>query len=88
VRFAPGPLDTNLALKKFLRKHVYYTPTLIEERRQSSSRIAELFQYFLDHPSALGQREDSGPRHRVICDYIAGMTDGFFRRTYADLIGA
>ena len=85
--FSAEVRETNAALKQFLRKYVYYTPALIEERRLSAIRIGELFQYFLDHPESLAQRDDSGPAHRVICDYIAGMTDGFFRRTYAELLG-
>jgi dGTPase len=88
ARFADGSADTNRALKGFLRKHVYYTPALIAERQDSAAEIAELFQYFLDHPSALGDRGDGEPLHRVVCDYIAGMTDGFFRRTYAELVGS
>jgi dGTPase len=86
--FAGGARETNIALKQFLRKHVYYTPALIEERKQSAAHIAQMFQYFLDNPSAMGQRDEAGPPHRVICDYIAGMTDGFFRRTYAELLAA
>ena len=27
------------------------------------------------------------PAHRVVCDYIAGMTDGFFHRTYEQMLG-
>jgi dGTPase len=82
--FANGARETNSALKQFLRKHVYYTPALIAERDQSARHIAELFQYFLDNPGALADRDGSAPLHRVVCDYIAGMTDGFFRRTYAE----
>jgi dGTPase len=87
VKFAAAAGETNVGLKRFLRKRVYYTPPLIEERKQSATNISELFEYFLNNPSALGEREDSGPPHRVVCDYIAGMTDGFFRRTYAELLG-
>jgi dGTP triphosphohydrolase len=34
-------------------------------------------------------REQSGaePAHRMVCDYIAGMTDAFFRRTYDQMLG-
>jgi dGTP triphosphohydrolase len=27
------------------------------------------------------------PRHRVVCDYIAGMTDHFLLRQHRELIG-
>jgi dGTPase len=48
--------------------------------------IAELFQYFLDDlgrlPESYREVSCGQPAHRAVCDYIAGMTDGFFRRTY------
>jgi dGTPase len=84
VRFASAARETNSALKQFLRRNVYYTPLLVDEREQSARRIAELFQYFLNNPGSLADRDGGDPIHRVVCDYIAGMTDGFFRRTYAE----
>ena len=36
--------------------------------------------------SAYSGRAARQPVHRVVCDYIAGMTDGFFRRTYQQMI--
>jgi dGTPase len=48
--------------------------------------LDELFQFFLKHPDSMppGYRAsaEGGALHRVVCDYIAGMTDGFVRRTY------
>jgi dGTP triphosphohydrolase len=35
--------------------------------------------------AGLAQRE---PRHRVVCDYIAGMTDHFLLRQHQELLGA
>jgi dGTPase len=47
-----------------------------------------LFQFFLDHPEKLPQTYvesfETTPVHRVVCDYIAGMTDGFFMRCYRE----
>ena len=62
-----------------------------EDRRRSMSMIGELFRFFLANPDRLPEayrdQEVAEPAHRVVCDYIAGMTDGFFRRTYQQLIG-
>jgi dGTPase len=86
ARFTPSAAATNAALKQFLRQRVYFSGALAEERRRSVAMIADLFQFFLDDPSRLpdAYREESGgqPLHRVVCDYIAGMTDGFLRRTH------
>ena len=54
--------------------------------------IADLFRFFLDSPGSLpepyAQQTLEHPAHRVVCDYIAGMTDGFFHRTYEQVLGA
>jgi dGTPase len=78
--------ETNRQLKQFLHHSVYFSDALVAERRRSAAMIAELFQFLLDHPSSMPEeyREFSAgdPPERAVCDYIAGMTDGFFNRTY------
>ncbi len=78
-------------LKQYLFHSVYYAEPLVEERRMSAGMIASLFEYLLERPEALPEeyREFTAgvPAHRAVCDYIAGMTDGFFRRTYKQLLG-
>lgn len=82
---------TSRNLKRFLFEQVYASKAVGEERRRSVSLIGELFRFFLDQPSRLPQpyseQVESEPAHRVVCDYIAGMTDGFFYRTYRQMIG-
>ncbi len=72
-------------LKDFLWRRVYDSAPVREERRRSTAAIAALFQYYLEDPSRLPEPyavlAAHGAPHRVICDYIAGMTDGFLRRT-------
>jgi dGTPase len=78
--------------KEFLRRTVYFSEPLVEERERSARRVAALFEFFLDYPEKLPEsyREslNGEPAHRTVCDYIAGMTDGFFRRTFQTLLGA
>jgi dGTPase len=99
VREAPGRIaaftakaeNTSRELKQFMHRFVFSNQELAIDRKRSRGMIAELFQFFLDQPDrlpeqhaarALGQRAP-----RVICDYIAGMTDVFFHRTYQQVIG-
>ena len=86
ARLAEPAAGTNAALKQFLRERVYFSPVLAEERDRSAAMIAELFDHFVRHPERLPESYREGTAgeatHRVVCDYIAGMTDGFFRRTY------
>jgi dGTPase len=90
--FTPAAADTSRELKQFLTSHVYATPALAQDRQRSMAMIAELFDYFLADPARLPRPYEeqalAGSPHRVICDYIAGMTDGYFRRTYAQTVGA
>lgn len=91
VEMVASAADTNIGLKRFLMERVYSSPALVEERVRATQGIERMFQFFLDHPEELpeGHAERIGlmPAHRVACDYIAGMTDGFFRRTEARLFG-
>ena len=88
--FAPEAGATSQALKSILRKLVYQSEMVVAEREEWTRRIAEMFEFLMAHTDALPAEyldETQGqPRHRIIADYIAGMTDGFFVRTYAQLI--
>lgn len=82
----PPAKDLNRQLKSFLFTRVYDTEPLLAERKAATEKIAGLFQFLLANPDHIaGYREqlEIMPLHRVVCDYIAGMTDGYFLRTYA-----
>lgn len=89
--FTADTLTLAGGLKRFLRDHVYYAPSLVAARAESAAMIAELFEYFLEDPSRLPENYSEEMRHqaahRIVCDYIAGMTDGFFMRCYQQAFG-
>src|SRR5262249_13966239 len=68
-------------LKRFLKMQVYQSNAIEASRAFSTAKIARVFDRFLNDPSLLpaNYREESEgqPLHRQVCDYIAGMTDGF-----------
>lgn len=71
-------------LEKFLRDRVYLNPTIEAQDRRGRGAIRGVFEALLNAPQYLPERfrkriDNLGP-HRVICDYIAGMTDRFCRR--------
>ncbi|HTR45776.1 MAG TPA: deoxyguanosinetriphosphate triphosphohydrolase [Verrucomicrobiae bacterium] len=91
ARFSAEGAAQNATLKKFLNAHLYSHPLIAEERERSVRALDALFSFFLDHPdrmprhyAELAQQE---PRHRVVCDYIAGMTDHFLLRQCNELLG-
>jgi len=89
ARFTPEAAKTSAQLKRFLRQSVYESPALVRARSDSVQRLAGLFEFLLEHPDRMppAYREESAgqPLHRQVCDYIAGMTDGFFLRTASQL---
>ena len=92
VRLACFTIDvreTNQAIKEFLHSRVYGSRTLAAERERSTGMIAKLFQFYLNQPDRMPEpysdQAADQPLHRVVCDYIAGMTDGFFARTYESI---
>jgi len=82
---------TNRQLKQFLHQTVYFSEPMVEERQRSAAQIAELFDFYVRHPEKLpeyyAEALAASPAHRVVCDYIAGMTDGFFLRCYRQITG-
>ena len=81
----------NATLKKFLLARLYNNPAIVGDRERSVEALTQLFDFYIEHPAAmpkayaeLAQRE---PKYRVVCDYIAGMTDHFLLRQHTELIG-
>ena len=89
--FTPQAAETSQALKQFLYRSVYVSDPLKEDRTRSMSMVAELFQLFCRHPERLPEayREETHrrPVHQVVCDYLAGMTDAYFLRTFEATLG-
>jgi dGTPase len=74
-------------LKAFLYERVYNAPALLEEKQGSAAKLGMLFRHYLEAPEKLPpayqERARLEPLHRVVCDYIAGMTDNYLLRLYA-----
>ena len=81
VGFNEGIDRDRIACKEFLYKNLYYSKVLEPEKAEAEHVIRDLFSHWMRRPSELppAYREKSRqePLPRVICDYIAGMTDHF-----------
>jgi dGTPase len=92
VAFSPEVAQQNGMLKRFLFARLYSDPAIAEDRDRSVAALDVLFSFFLEHPECMpGQYAEQArhaPRHRVVCDYIAGMTDHFLLRQRRELLGA
>jgi len=79
------------AMQDFLLDRVYHHPIARSHAADARRIIADLFAAYLADRSRLPERyrrriDDEG-LHRVICDYIAGMTDRFCRAEHQGLCG-
>jgi dGTPase len=85
----PETAELNRQLKTLLSDRVYQSAWLNKERILAAGKIAYLFQYLYEYPeripTAFREQFEDEPLHRIVCDYIAGMTDGFFLKTYEAL---
>jgi len=68
-------------IKNFLYENLYYSRSLAEEKDDAERIVSELFAFWMKNPSALPhsyqEKAEQESLPRVICDYIAGMTDHF-----------
>ena len=81
--------QTMQALRQFMFEHVYKNPVAKGEESKARRILQELYTYYIAHPEALPQ--DFQPQltfeglPRVVCDYIAGMTDKYAMYKYDEL---
>jgi len=82
----------NAALKKFLFTHVYDHPSITQDRDRSVQCLEELFIFYMEKagsmPPAHEALTSASPRHLVVCDYIAGMTDQFLLKQHRENMAA
>ena len=90
--FSPARAQRNADLKRFLFANIYDSPVITEDRDRSVQCLAELFEYYLaslgSMPSSHEELAQSEPRHVIVCDYVAGMTDQFLLRQHQRVFGA
>jgi dGTPase len=89
--FDPALTAKNASLKKFLLARLYNNTAIVGDRERSVEALAELFDFYIQNPAAMPEAYTDlarrTPKHRVVCDYIAGMTDHFLLRQHAELLG-
>jgi dGTPase len=82
----------NAQLKRFLFANIYDRPEITEDRDRSVRCLEELFGYYRESPGSMPESHEeftrTDPRHVVVCDYIAGMTDQFLLRQHQQHFGS
>jgi len=81
VEFDRAMRELQAELQEFLMERVYRHYRVVRMATKARRFIEELFTAYIQSPeqlpeSALRLRQEDG-LHRVVCDYIAGMTDRY-----------
>ena len=89
IAFSPAMQKQQLALKQFLRKHLYQHYRVNRMSVKAKRIITELFEAFNADPGLMPQefQQYAAQHHaRAVADYIAGMTDRYAIREYQRLL--
>ena len=82
IRMSADIQEAMFELRHFMFDHVYTNPIAKGEEVKAKAMIRQLFGFYKDHIEFLPEKYlamlDEGEKtERVICDYIAGMTDQY-----------
>lgn len=83
IMMAPEVEKAMKDLREFLFERVYSNPAAKGQEAQAENLVSYLYEYYIRRPELLPAEfralmEERGERkERVVCDYIAGMTDRF-----------
>ena len=90
VSFSPAMRENSTQLKRLLHTALYRHPQVMATTQRARDVIHVLFTAYVQAPAQLppeqaGAFAERG--HRVVADYVAGMTDRFAAREYRRLTG-
>ena len=81
IEMTPTVERAMLDLRSFMFERVYRNPVAKGEESKARRIIQELYQYYIEHPDKLPQdfqpQLDMEGLPRIVCDYVAGMTDKY-----------
>ncbi len=79
--FSPQVDAERREAKQFLYSALYESKPLLPEKIKAQKVVGEVFHHLLAHPDALPrsyrEKAETETLSRVVCDYIAGMTDNY-----------
>ncbi|MDR1664578.1 MAG: deoxyguanosinetriphosphate triphosphohydrolase [Clostridiales bacterium] len=92
VSLTPHVAEVLYELRTFLYARVYSNQLQMNERNKIALVLKQLFDYYLKNSRQISKeisgaslKTHEGSCERAVCDYIAGMTDRFALKKYAEL---
>lgn len=89
VRMSSEVGEASLALRSFLYDKVYLREDVLQEEQKAERLLTALFHYALEHPEVLPEdylwRAEEQGITRVVCDFLASMTDRYAVRCFEEI---
>jgi dGTPase len=89
ICLSPEMRDLNAQLKSFLFQQMYKHFRMVRMADKARRILTDLFEAYLENPEQLPgstrEKLKTQDKMRVVCDYIAGMTDRFAQQEYKKL---
>ncbi|WP_313527058.1 deoxyguanosinetriphosphate triphosphohydrolase [Anaerotignum sp.] len=90
IRMSQQMRETLTNLRAFMFQKVYMSQVAIEEHEKAEKIIGDLYDYYMNHPDVMEGEflqllQEGEPLWKVVCDYIACMTDRFAVAKYTEL---
>ena len=82
IRMSPGMEEAMRGLRSWMFEHVYMNEVPKAEEGKAQRMIEHLFRYYMENTHQLPQEyrtmmDEGEKKERVVCDYIAGMSDSY-----------
>ena len=83
IRMSPEVERATMDLRAFMFENVYKNPVAKGEEEKAINMVTNLYEYYWKHIRLLPDQflemleEEGGTPERIVCDYIAGMTDTY-----------
>ena len=89
VALSSAVLTMTRELKRFLYENLYLHPRVMRMQTKAERILTALFEAYIAEPRQLPREEQAKlaerSLQRVVCDYIAGMTDRYATQEYAKM---
>ena len=89
LRMRPRVAEAMDALRQFMFERVYRNPVAKGEESKARDILKSLYEYYMQHPDQLPEnfrpQLDFDGIERVVCDYVACMTDKFAIYKYEEI---
>ena len=89
IAMSPDMAEVYEIFHKFMYDAVYYNPIAKGEESKVEGILSGIYEYYVNTPEKLPEDykkiADSDGLPRAVCDYVAGMTDGYAMEVYGQI---